>query len=441
MSTHGRPKGECSGVRKHEGCLISTHGRPKGESSAGGGMTLLFESPRNVEPSLRGRTVHVVGRLTPSVFSFLYPATQSIGATGAPQTVIAIDDSVGREHLRELRPDIAVISVPDQASPWARSRALYHYLAEVARCTRIAALHLHGILPGLAGARFVRQFDDSAMQVYMSPYSSRALTSHHLLRPLLLGLVRVQLRRSRQQPIVNLKLDARLMKSLASQPVRVVESAAADVFFSTPRNEARRPLLLAGGRDESVLPAARFIQLAVLLGDDDLAMSFNWIGTAHPTTENAFRAAGIGHFRPTSAAERAQRLGTAWLWISPQEEERGFPIGLVEAMASGVPCVAQDTEAHRDVLDDTGAGFLCTSPTEMMQRVAELVDSSELRQRMGDAGRAAATARFSEAEFSRRLLQAYAPAPSALISSASVPDTSPAAPEADAALSIEKSSS
>ena len=26
MSTHGRPKGECSGVRKHEGCLMSTPG-------------------------------------------------------------------------------------------------------------------------------------------------------------------------------------------------------------------------------------------------------------------------------------------------------------------------------------------------------------------------------------------------------------------------------
>lgn len=410
-------------------------------------MTLLLNSPRNVEPSLRGRTVHVVGRLTPSVFSFLYPATQSIGATGAPQTVIAIDDSVGREYLHELRPDIDVIPVPDQGSPWARSRTLYHHLAEVARCTRIAALHLHGILPGLAGARLVRELDDSAMQVYMSPYSSRALMSHHLLRPLLLGLVRMQLRRSRQQPIVNLKLDAKLMKSLASRPVRLVEGAAADVFFSTPRNEARRPLLLAGGRDESVLPAARFIQLAVLLGDDDLAMSFNWIGSAQTTTENAFRAAGIGHFRPTSAAERAQRLGTAWLWVSPQEEERGFPIGLVEAMASGVPCVAHDTEAHRDVLGDSGAGFLCTSTTEMMQRVAELVDSSELRQRMGNAGRAAATARFSEAEFSRRLLQAYGLAPSASTSSAPAPapapapDTSPAAPDADAAPSIERSSS
>jgi len=410
-------------------------------------MTLLLNSPRNVEPSLRGRTVHVVDRLTPSVFSFLYPATQSIGATGAPQTVIAIDDNVGREYLHELRPDIDVIPVPDQGSPWARSRTLYHHLAEVARCTRIAALHLHGILPGLAGARLVRELDDSAMQVYMSPYSSRALMSHHLLRPLLLGLVRMQLRRSRQQPIVNLKLDAKLMKSLASRPVRLVEGAAADVFFSTPRNEARRPLLLAGGRDESVLPAARFIQLAVLLGDDDLAMSFNWIGSAQTTTENAFRAAGIGHFRPTSAAERAQRLGTAWLWVSPQEEERGFPIGLVEAMASGVPCVAHDTEAHRDVLGDSGAGFLCTSTTEMMQRVAELVDSSELRQRMGNAGRAAATARFSEAEFSRRLLQAYGLAPSASTSSAPAPapapapDTSPAAPDADAAPSIERSSS
>jgi hypothetical protein len=386
---------------------------------------------RDSEPAPCGHTVHVVGRLTPSVFSFLYPATQSIGATGAPQTVIAIDDAFGRAHLGELRPDITVVAVPDQASPWARSRALYHHLADVALRTRIAAMHLHGILPGLAGARLARQLDDSAMQVFISPYSSRALIGRGLLKPLLLGLVRLQMRQSHQQPIVNLKLDARLMKSLASRPVRVVESAAADVFFNTPRNEARRPLLIAGGRDESVLPATRFIQLAVLLGDDDLALSFNWIGPLQAATENAFRAAGIGHFRTPSAAERAQRLGTAWLWVSPHEE-RGFPIGLVEAMASGLPCVAHDSEAHRDVLGNTGAGFLCASPAEMMQRVAELVDSSDLRRRMGEAGRAAAIARFSETEFSRRLFQAYAP------SLDPDPDHNPAMSITGAASSIER---
>lgn len=388
---------------------------------------------RSADPPPRGHTVHVVGRLTPSVFSFLYPATQSIAASGAPQTVIAIDDAFAREHLAELRPDIALVAVPDHAWPWVRSRALYHHLADVAHRTRIAAMHLHGILPGLAGARLVRQLGDGTMQVFLSPYSSRALIGHSLLQPLLLGLVRLQMRQSRQQPIVNLKLDARLMKSLASRPVRVVESAAADVFFATPRNEARRPLLIAGGRDESVLPAARFIQLAVLLGDDALALSFNWIGPAQAATENAFRAAGIGHFRTASAAERAQRLGTAWLWVSPHEE-RGFPIGLVEAMASGLPCVAYDSEAHRDVLGDTGAGFLCASAAEMMQRVAELVDSSELRQRMGEAGRAAATARFSERVFSRRLFQAYDAAPEP----EPAPEPQPATPMAGVASSIER---
>lgn len=389
---------------------------------------------RDSDPAFFGHTVHVVGRLTPAVFSFLYPATQSIAATGVHQTVIAIDDSFAREQLRELRPEITVVTVPDQATPWARSRALYEHLAKVARTTPIAAMHLHGILPGLAGARLVRRLKDSAMQVFMSPYRSRLLIGNRVIHPIMVGLIRLQLRDSRQQPIVNQKLDARLMQPLASAPVSVVESAAADVFFDTPRREARRPLLLAGGRDESVLPAERFIQLAVLLGDDALDMSFNWIGPTQRATENAFRAAGIGCFRPSSAAERAQRLGTAWLWVSPHEEERGFPIGLVEAMAAGVPCVVHDCEAHRDVLGDTGAGFLCANPAEILQRVAELVDSSELRQRMGAAGRAAATARFSEAEFSRQLQQAYG--------SSTFGDSTPshfsAAPESNTALPVKR---
>ena len=50
----------------------------------------------------------------------------------------------------------------------------------------------------------------------------------------------------------------------------------------------------------------------------------------------------------------------------------------------------------------------------MMQRVAELVDSPELRRRMGEAARAAAAARFSERVFARRLLQAYGWLPGAV---------------------------
>ena len=356
--------------------------------------------------ALRGHTVHVVSRRTPALFNFLYLSTQSIGATDAPQTVIAIDDAFGHANLGELRADITVVAVPDQASAWARSRALYNHLVDVSRRTPIAVMHLHGILPGLAGARLARQLDDRAMQVFMSPCSSRALTGRSLVEPLLLGLVRLQMQQSRQQTVVNPDLDARLMKLLASLPVRAVESAAADVFFRTPHNEARRPLLISGGLDESVLPITRFIQLAVLLGDDTLDLSFNWIGPAQPRTENAFRAAGIGHFRAASAGERAQRLSAAWLWVAPHEE-RGFPIGLVEAMACGLPCVAYDSESHRDVLGGTGAGFLCASRDEMMRRVAELVDSPELRVRMGEAARTAAAARFSERVFARRLLQAY----------------------------------
>jgi len=370
----------------------------------------------------RGHNVHVVSRLTPSLFNFLYLATQSIGATGAPQTVIAIDDAFGHANLGELRPDITVVAVPDEPSPWARSRALYNHMVDVSRRTRIAAMHLHGILPGLAGARLVRQLDDRSMQVFFPPSSSRTLTGRSLLQPLALGLVRLQMRQSRQRPVAEMDLDARLMKSLASLPARFVESAAADVFFATPHHEARRPLLISGGRDESVLPATRFIQLAVLLCDDSLDLSFNWIGPAQPRTENAFRAAGIGHFKTASASERAQRLGTAWLWVAPHEE-RGFPIALVEAMACGLPCVACDSEAHREVLGDTGAGFLCASRDEMMQRVAELVDSPELRRRMGEAARAAAAARFSERVFARRLLQAYGLLPGAVTEPAlSMPD-------------------
>lgn len=356
------------------------------------------------ENTSNGLTVHVVGRLTPAVLSFLRPATVALSGSGATQALIAIDDAFGKAHLQEFPPELARVLVPDHRSCFQRVGRLRAHLNDVVRYEPIAALHLHGVLPALASAQVIRGLRGSNTEVFFFPHSSRALTGLPLIRSAIMGLIKLLLSRTQQQSIVNVPADARFVQRLSEgQHVKIVENAVADVFFEVARHEARRPLLVTSGREESLLGASSFSQLAVLMGDDHLGLDFNWIGPVNPLTQGVFEASGVGHVHSTEAAEVARRLGTAWVYVAAVEE-RGFPVGLVEAMAAGLPAVVIDGENHAHVLRHGHTGFVCKDQIEMVTRIAELIDSAELRTRMGAAARQEAQSRFSDTVFRERLL-------------------------------------
>jgi glycosyltransferase involved in cell wall biosynthesis len=75
----------------------------------------------------------------------------------------------------------------------------------------------------------------------------------------------------------------------------------------------------------------------------------------------------------------------------------GVPIALVEAMAAGVPIVASDCGAVRDIVDDGEQGYLV--PVGDVDRFADrlrlLAGDPDLRARLGKAGRARAEHEFN----------------------------------------------
>ena len=62
-----------------------------------------------------------------------------------------------------------------------------------------------------------------------------------------------------------------------------------------------------------------------------------------------------------------------------------FAHPLVEAMASGLPIVASDLPVHREIADGAAVFFARCSPTELADRISQLLDSplliSELKQK------------------------------------------------------------
>jgi len=74
------------------------------------------------------------------------------------------------------------------------------------------------------------------------------------------------------------------------------------------------------------------------------------------------------------------------IFVLPSRDE-GLSVAQIEAMASGLPAVVSDVGEASDLLDDGGNGFLYPAGDvdALVQRLAALVDDSELRSRMGAA--------------------------------------------------------
>ena len=365
----------------------------------GGGPALLTPD---------GVTVHLVGRLTPAVLSFLLPAIDASFAAGRRQALLFINNGVSQVQLAAVPTAVHRVDVRDSESLLVRCDALFKALLQFSLQHPINVLHVHGLLPALAGARLLRTRGDRGVDVLFSPHSSRVLgwtlAKHAVFGP----LRRLSGGNSAVRVIANVQREARLLAPYNGLAVQVIDCPVARVFFDTARKEAARPLVVSCNLECHHAALDGFQRVAVLLNDDRLGIDFNWIGNTEADGVEALRAAGVACFEASTSSSRADRFSTAWVYVATYEE-RGFPIHLVEAMAAGIPCVALDTEIHRSMIVPGETGYLYRTAREMLERIGQLVDSQPLRHRVGQAARRMAELRFSEAEFQRRFWHAVSP--------------------------------
>ena len=64
----------------------------------------------------------------------------------------------------------------------------------------------------------------------------------------------------------------------------------------------------------------------------------------------------------------------------------GLPFSLVEAMASGIPCVVSKVDGNTDVIQNLENGLACLSIDEFHKKIELLIESEELRRKFGQAG-------------------------------------------------------
>jgi glycosyltransferase involved in cell wall biosynthesis len=75
----------------------------------------------------------------------------------------------------------------------------------------------------------------------------------------------------------------------------------------------------------------------------------------------------------------------------------GCPVALLEAMACSLPCVATDIPGAQDVIEAGISGLLVPpeEPEALAEAIGSLLQSAELRRRLGDAARKRILARYT----------------------------------------------
>ncbi|MEI2677038.1 MAG: glycosyltransferase [Burkholderiaceae bacterium] len=353
--------------------------------------------------------VHLAGVVTDAVFSLLGPMTEVQAELGMEQTVILVDAPAHRHLLPRFHPTIRLVLMPGETGPLRRINRSLRALLTVIEAQPTRSVHLHGFIPSLVGT-YAKRFHGLSQTLYFSPHGSRLLKPITAVSALTVFLLRPVVRLSDQRTIANSSFDATALKRVTNDKIPIVESPVDAAFFCAARHEARRPLLITGSRSRNRGDAAMFAQLAVLLGEESLEVSCNWLGTADDDSLARLSAANVAVFDVTDASERASRLSAAWVYVA-FGGELGFPVFLTEAMAAGLPCVVWDTPYHRQVIEEGVTGHCCGTYPALLACIARLIDSPEERQRLGSAARVEAQRRFDGKKFRDAYLAAYHAAP------------------------------
>lgn len=366
----------------------------------------MSANPTHMPP---GTVIHLLGRLTDEVADQVGPVTEALADVGSKQTLIVLDDPARRHLLTRFDARARLVLGEAGGGPSRALPTLLNLLCDEAKQGPVASVHLHGLVPCLLGG-YAARFRGLPAPLHFSPYGSRSWRYLRGAAAPLLWTLRPREGEPARRTITSCPAEVSTLQQLTGLPVDLVETSVDSIFFNSKRKESRRPLVVTAQTSVDPRGAAVFTQLAVLLGEEALGMSFNWLGPADRESVAQFTAAGVGRFDAADGAARLARLKPAWVYVAAGSTS-GFPSQLVEAMALGLPCVARSTPEHREVLRHEETGLLCRTEDELLASIARLIDSAEIRSRLGNAAREEALHRFHRSTFKASLLASYSAAP------------------------------
>ena len=368
--------------------------------------------------------LHVVGRLTEPVASFLGPSVEHLLALGIRQHVLLMTDAA-----RPLAPDtvphgVELTSIDAGSGPgwraWAEWRRAYRRLAG----SGVSAVHFHGVRPWLMGLleghAWVHQ-----PALYLSPHGSRLLP----LLPLALAAGRWRglgvertgtVGRDSRSIIATNGFEAQRLRQMglrASASYPVVNAR----YLQLQRAESAQPCIVGGAHIATPAGADRFARLAVVLAGAAAQMRYQWLGPCNAVTRARLEAAGVTVIDTPDVEAALVPLREGWVFVATVLDPR-TPLMLAQAMAAGLACIAVCTPTHLDLIDHERTGVPAEDDAALLAAICALIDDPARRRRLGDAARAETKQRFGRRQLARGLASSYG---ERLVGMASVPDSRP----------------
>jgi glycosyltransferase involved in cell wall biosynthesis len=311
----------------------------------------------------------------------------------------------GRFPARSLE-QVEVRMVQWPGTPLARLRALEEELAALAAARSFYAVHLHGALSCLLGSRALRAGTVAARL----PRSTRLLFSPRLAhlgswRAALMGrMLKAELAPLHGGVLLASPGEAHILSRLLERSAEVLPPLVDSVYLHSSRAESARPAILAGGSGSEAIDGVS--RLAVLLNGREERVGIAWLGPVARSERAQLQAAGVQVFDAEDDAASARLLSTATAYLHISQTA-GRLRALAQAMATGVPCLASDTLAHRALVRHGETGFICAGDLDFVERLILLLRDAGERERVGQAARAEAARLFTLRHFEAAVLRAY----------------------------------
>lgn len=290
-------------------------------------------------------------------------------------------------------------------------------LSRLVRARDIRLIHSHGKGAGVYGRLVARMHGLPAVHtfhgIHFEGYRAAARVAYLAIERGLARWTRIVINVSRAQEREGIAL--RLFTPTQSRVVRNGIDAAGLTATALDRRNARLALGLTPSAPV-VGCAARFDpvkQLDVLLEavagikDDTVRVVLVGDGPETPRLVELARTLGLASraLFPGEVVDAAKLFPAFDVYAAPSRKE-GLPLAVLEAMALGLPVVASDIAAHREVLGDS-AGLVDASPPAVAAVLGTLLADPGQRARLGAENRARVRSEFDVKGMVRRVDAIY----------------------------------
>lgn len=314
----------------------------------------------------------------------------ALAARGFVPVVAGPPDGPMVDRFREAGVETVALAT-DRLTPFSLLR-----LARLVRARSIRLIHSHGKGAGLYGRVAARLTGVPAVHthhgLHFERYAPPARAAYLALERRLARWTTTIVNVSRAQEREGLAL--RLFSPAQSRVIVNGVDGAGLRAAALDRAAARRALGLAAA-SSVVGAAARFdevkrldLVLEAAARIDDPALRVLLIGGGPEDSRLRARAGGPdlrGRVRFAGESGDAGRLLRALdVYVAPSRKE-GLPLAVLEAMALGVPVVASDIQAHREVLGPQAPGLVAATAPALAAAITALLRDPDARARLAQA--------------------------------------------------------